>query len=152
MNRRAILFAAMALAVLALAACGGGSGGGSSGGGGSGGAAGLRQEANRAAVLLQKIQALKSITSAQQFALEAGKLQVQLQTLIEDVKATDVPDELKPLRDKLAARLPALRTSLGSALGAAAGGDVEAAVNRATNNTTLLDIQDAIDQALAATG
>ncbi|MEO8289532.1 MAG: hypothetical protein ABI649_00875 [Gaiellaceae bacterium] len=151
MNPRAGFFAATALAVLALTACGGGSGG-SSGGGGGGDAAGLRQEANRAAALLQEVQGLTSITSAEQFALEAGKLQTELQSLIEDVKATDVPDELMTARDKLASRLPELRTSLGSALGAAASADLESAINRATNKTTFDDIQDAVDQVLAATG
>jgi hypothetical protein len=143
----------MALAVCALPACGGGAGGGDGGGSGGGSdAAGLRQEANRAAALLDEVQALTSVTSAEQFAVEAGKLQAELQTLIEDVKNTDVPAELEPARDRLASRLPELRTSLGSALGAAASGDIEAAVNRATNKTTFDDIKDAIDQALAATG
>jgi hypothetical protein len=62
-----------------------------------------------------------------------------------------VPDELKAERDKLASRLPELRTSLGSALGAAAAGDLESAVNRATNKTTFDDIQEAVNQVLAAT-
>lgn len=154
MNRRALLCAATALAALSLAACGGGGAGGDGGGGGGGGegSAGLLADANQAQALLQDVQGLSSSSTPQQLATTLTQLQSRLQTLIEDVKDTDVPDELKGARDKLVDRLAALRTALGSALGAASSGEAEAAVARATNMVTIDDIQDAINQALDAAG
>ena len=75
-----------------------------------------------------------------------------MQTLIEDTKDTDVPDELKAARDKLVDRLAELRTSLGSALGAASSGEAESAVARATNMVFIDHVEDAINQALDAAG
>jgi hypothetical protein len=115
-----------ALVLLAIAGCGGGGNGGDGGEEDSGD---LAAQAAAVGALLDQIEALPTTaTTAQEFSSQLGPLRDQIQGQIEQIQATDAPDELSSQKEQLANRLRGLRTQLGRIQGLLANDDLEGAV------------------------
>jgi soluble cytochrome b562 len=98
------------LVLLLGAACGGGGGGGDD----SAGTADLAAQAEQVGALLDQVEALPtSATTTADFQTKLGPLRDQIQTLMDQINETSVPDELNSQKDQLANRLRSLRTQLG---------------------------------------
>jgi soluble cytochrome b562 len=111
-TRRTRLGAALAGALVLLlgAACGGGGGGGDD----SAGTADLAAQAQQVGALLDQVEALPtSATTTADFQAKLGPLRDQIQTLMDQINETSVPDELNSQKDQLGNRLRSLRTQLG---------------------------------------
>jgi hypothetical protein len=146
LKRRTRLGAVLAggLVLLLGAGCGGGDDGGGEGGGGGGD---LQAQAVAVGVLLDEIEAIPATaTTADAFSAQLEPVRAQIQTLVEEIGATDAPDELSSQKDQLSNRLLALRTQLGRVDGLLANDDLEAAK---TATDQLLSIQQ-LRQTIAA--
>jgi hypothetical protein len=153
-KRRTRLGAALAGALVLLlgAACGGGSGGGDD----SAGAADLAAQAQQVGALLDQIEALPtSATTTADFKAKLGPLRDQIQTQMDQINQTSVPDELNSQKEQLANRLRSLRTQLGRVDGLLLADNLDGAK---TATEQLLSIQqiritiDAIEEAAANSG
>jgi hypothetical protein len=151
LTRRTQLGAVLAGALILLLAAG--CGGGGDGGGGEDDAGDLAAEAAAVGALLDEIEALpETATSAEAFSTQLAPLRDQIQTLIEQVGATDAPDELSSQKDQLANRLRGLRTQLGRVQGLLTNGDLEAAKVATEQLLSIQQIRQTIAAIEAASG
>ena len=88
----------------------------------------MQAQAVAVGALLDEIEAIPATaTTADAFSAQLEPARAQIQTLIEEIGATDAPDELSSQKDQLSNRLLSLRTQLGRVDGLLANDDLEAA-------------------------
>jgi hypothetical protein len=152
LTRRTRLGAVLAGALVLLLAAG--CGGGGDGGGGGGEEAGdLAAQAAAVGALLDEIEALpETATTAEAFSTQLAPLRDQIQTLIEQIEATDAPDELSSQKDQLANRLRGLRTQLGRVQGLLLNDDLEGAKVATEQLLSVQELRRAIAAIEAASG
>jgi hypothetical protein len=131
------------------AACGGGG----DGGGGSEDAGDLAAQAAAVGALLDEIEALpETATSAETFLTQLAPLREQIQTQIEQIQATDAPDELSSQKEQLANRLRGLRTQLGRVQGLLLDDNLEGAKVATEQLLSVQQIRQTIAAIEAASG
>ena len=131
------------------AACGGGG----DGGGGSEDAGDLAAQAAAVGALLDEIEALpETATSAETFLTQLAPLREQIQTQIEQIQATDAPDELSSQKEQLGNRLRGLRTQLGRVQGLLLDDNLEGAKVATEQLLSIQQIRQTIAAIEAASG